>query len=84
MLNIKHPKADRLATVLAHQLGETVTEVVIKALQEKLLREQRRRAPAEMAKSLLKIGRRCAALPNQDTRSAEDIIEYDSKGLPKA
>lgn len=26
-LNIKHPKADQLARVLAHQTGETITDV---------------------------------------------------------
>jgi hypothetical protein len=31
---------------------------------------------------LLKIGRRCAALPVQDPRSADDIMGYDDKGMP--
>ncbi|OGT62389.1 MAG: antitoxin [Gammaproteobacteria bacterium RIFCSPHIGHO2_12_FULL_43_28] len=83
MLNIKHPEADRLARILANQLGETITEVVIEALREKLLREQGRRMPVEMKVSLLEIGHRCAALPNKDIRSPDEILGYDSKGLPK-
>ncbi len=82
MLNIKHPEADRLARILANQLGETITEVVIEALREKLLREQGRRMPVEMKENLLEIGQRCANLPDKDTRSPEDILGYDSKGLP--
>jgi antitoxin VapB len=82
MLNIKHPEADRLARVLANQLGETITDVVIEALREKLLREQGRRMPVEMKASLLEIGHRCAALPDKDTRSPDDILGYDSDGLP--
>lgn len=83
MLNIKHPEADRLARILASQLGETITEVVIEALREKLLREQGRRMPVEMKVNLLEIGHRCAELPDKDMRSPDEILGYDSKGLPK-
>lgn len=83
MLNIKNPEADRLARILAQQTGETITEIVIEALREKLMREQGRRAPVELKENLLKIGNRCAELPDIDKRSADEIIGYDSKGLPK-
>lgn len=76
MLNIKHPEADRLARILANQLGETITEVVIEALREKLLREQGRRMPVEMKQNLLEIGQRCARLPDKDTRSLDEILGY--------
>lgn len=82
MLNIKHPEADRLARLLAIQLNETITEVVIEALREKLLREQGRRMPVEMKTSLLEIGQRCATLPDKDKRTPDDILGYDSEGLP--
>lgn len=83
MLNIKHPEADRLARILAAQLNESITDVVIEALQEKLLRVQGRRAPLELKEDLLKIGNRCSDLPDKDKRSADKILGYDSKGLPK-
>ena len=83
MLNIKHPEADRLARILAQQTGETITEVVIEALREKLLREQGRRTPLELKESLLQIGKRCANLPDHDTRVLDEILGYDAKGLPK-
>lgn len=83
MLNIKNPEADRLARALAHQMGESITEVVIEALREKLLREQGRRAPVELKEALLMIGKRCAALPDLDTRTPDEILGYDSDGLPK-
>lgn len=82
MLNIKHPEADKLARVLAQQMGETITEVVIEALREKLLREQGKRAPVELAEALLVIGHRCATLPDKDTRPPDEIIGYDTDGLP--
>ena len=83
MLNIKHPEADKLARLLAKQTGETITEVVIEALREKLLRLQGKKALIELAENLIKIGQRCKALPNIDKRSPDDIIGYDSHGLPK-
>lgn len=82
MLNIKHPEADRLARELAKQTGETITEVVIEALREKLLREQGKRAPIELKDALLSIGNRCALLPDQDNRSPDAILGYNEKGLP--
>lgn len=69
MLNIKHPEADRLARALAHQMGETITEVVIEALREKLLKEQGKRAPTELKDALLSIAQRCAKLPDQNLSS---------------
>lgn len=82
MLNIKNAEADRLARVLAQRTGESITEVVIEALREKLLREQGRRVPIELKQALLEIGHRCANLPDLDKRSAEEILGYDSDGLP--
>lgn len=82
MLNIKHPEADRLARLLAQQMGETITHVVIEALSEKWLREKGKRHPDELSGSLLAISRHCAELPNQDLRSADEILGYDTFGLP--
>jgi antitoxin VapB len=83
MLNIKNPEADRLARVLALQTGETITEVVIEALREKLMREQGKRAPTELKESLLQIGQRCASLPDKDIRSSDEILGYDLNGMPQ-
>lgn len=78
MINIKNPEADRLARALAAQTGESITEVVIEALREKLLREQGKRAPIELKEAILLIGNRCASLPDLDTRSPNQILGYDS------
>jgi len=82
-LNIKNEEADRLARELAQKTGETITEAVIKALQDRLLREQGRRLEPDLAEELLEIGRRCAALPVLDPRSADEIIGYDEHGVPR-
>ncbi len=81
-LNIKRPEAEQLAHALAQQTGETITEAVIKALEERLVRIQGKRAPTELRNVLLKIGHRCALLPDRDLRSPDAIIGYDQSGLP--
>jgi antitoxin VapB len=76
------PEADRLARAVAKATGETLTAAVIQSLRERLARLRRARGP-RLSEELLKIGRRCARLPVQDERSAEDIIGYDEHGLPR-
>lgn len=83
MLNIKHPEADRLARILAKQLNESITEVVIEALREKLLREEGKQYAASMKEDILRIAARCASLPDEDQRDADDILGYDEHGLPQ-
>lgn len=83
MLNIKNPEADRLARELAKRLNESITEVIIEALREKLLREKGKKELPQMKEMLLQIGERCSLLPDIDTRSTEEILGYDDYGLPK-
>jgi antitoxin VapB len=81
-LNIKHPEADRLARDLAKKTGESITEAVIKALRERLAREEGRSSLPNLKDEILTIGKRCAALPDLDNRSADEILGYDAHGLP--
>lgn len=82
-ISLKDPELDRLARELAHRTGETLTEAIKVALRDRLarLREQARRRP--LSEELLEIGRRCAAMPTLDDRTAEDIIGHDNRGLPR-
>ncbi|MBX7434081.1 type II toxin-antitoxin system VapB family antitoxin [Mycobacterium sp. Y57] len=81
-LSIKDPEADRLARELAARTGETLTEVVVVALRERLARETGRAHAIPLRDELAAIRRRCAALPVIDDRSAEQILGYDQHGLP--
>lgn len=82
-LSIKHPEADRLARELSERTGETLTEAVIRALRERLRREQGRVRPGRLRDDLRTIRKRCAALPVRDRRSPEEILGYDERGLPR-
>lgn len=81
-LNIKSDEAHRLATELARLTGESLTTTVTLALRERLERAQRRAQRQGVAEALLDLGRRYAALPEGDPRTAEEILGYDENGLP--
>jgi antitoxin VapB len=82
-LNLRNLKAERLAAELARQTGETKTEAVIKALQDRLDRVRRERSKRGLADELEEIAKHCASLPILDSRTAEEIIGYDEIGLPR-
>ncbi len=82
-LSIKDPDADRLARELAARTGETLTEAIVTSLRERLEREKKRARRGGLADELAEIGRRCASLPLLDSRTAEEILGYDRRGLPR-
>jgi len=82
-LSIKHPDADELARSLADATGQSITDAVIQALREQLRRETGRSSTPRIAQELRAISNRCAALPDHDTRSPEEIIGFDEHGLPR-
>ena len=82
-LNIKNAPAEQAVRDLAALTGETVTVAVQRAAEERLNRLRRSRGGGSLAAELLAIGRRCAALPDLDTRTPDDIIGYDEHGVPQ-
>ena len=80
-LSIKDPEADRLARELAERTGESLTQAVVVALRERLARETGRTRGVPLRDELAAIRQRCAALPVLDTRSADEILGYDERGV---
>lgn len=77
-LNIKNPHAEALAKKLVQLTGETKTQAVIQALQERLDRIQRETSQKSRIETLRKIARECAALPvleNNKSSLVDDILE---------
>jgi antitoxin VapB len=81
-MNIKHPEAHKLASALAQETGETITQAVTEALRERLERVQRRRRPETTAAELLEIGRRCARTLRGPAVDHAALL-YDERGLPR-
>ena len=82
-LSVNHPEADELAHALAERMDETVDDAVVTALRERLARTSVRNRGEHEPGELLAIGRECAALPDYDLRSADEIVGYDANGVPR-
>ena len=78
-LNIKDPETDRLARQLAKATGETVTDAVRIAVAERL-KHIAAKGQASVRSRIEEIARRCAALPDLDTREADAILGYNAQG----
>lgn len=79
-LSIKNVKAERLARAFAKERGTTVTGAIIGALEDALRRTRGRRGAPSIREAILEISDRCAALPDIDTRPADEILGYDERG----
>ncbi len=73
-LTIRNREIEQLASELARQTGESVTEAVAKALRDRLMRVRRERAERRLADELEQIAERCANLQVVDGRSADEIL----------
>ena len=82
-LSLKDAETDRLAREVAKLTGESLTEAVRKALAERLERERLRRGRprGSLAAELDALAKECAALPDLDPRSPDEIIGYDENGM---
>ena len=81
-LNIKDIATEQAVRDLAAATGEGITAAVRRAAEERLLRVRRGGGGRRLRDELLAIGAHCAALPDLDTRLADDILGYDENGLP--
>jgi antitoxin VapB len=82
-LNIKNKETYRLAHELAELTGESMTTAVTVAVQERLVRERRKRNP-DFVERLLEIGKDTASRLKEPYKSAGiDELLYDELGLPK-
>ena len=82
-LSIRNAKAEKLARELAAESGENITQAIIRALEERLQRMRGRSMAIDLAEEIMKIGKRCSAIPDQDQRSANEILGYGPAGVPE-
>lgn len=84
-LNIKSDEAHRLTRELARLTGESLTQAVTAAVQERLDRIRLARGDTQrQAQLLLAIGRDTARRLAEPARSAEHgELLYDERGLPR-
>jgi antitoxin VapB len=81
-LNIKDERTHELARRLAALTGESMTEAVRIAVQERIKRQQAGRGGQPLRERLREIAHHCASLPVIRSRSEDEILGYDERGLP--
>ena len=81
-LSIKSSEAEALVRRISALTGEGLTTAITIALRERLERLEHNQTRS-LADQLDEIASRCAALPDLDTRTAEEIIGYDEHGVPR-
>lgn len=81
-ISIKNDETEQLARELAKETGETITEVIKKALQDRLQRVRGRRHAKRLPEEVADILQRMDALPTLDRRSDDEILGYDDNGMP--
>ena len=78
-LYVKNPAAHRLAEQVSKQMGVSLSDAVVSALEEKL---NAKRHPLNRA-NVEAISAALSALPVIDGRLPEEILGYDEIGIPR-
>lgn len=86
-LYIRSAEAERLARQVAERTGDSLTEVVTRALRAEAERtppnpRMKPRTREEKLAFIAELQRRSAALPVLDPRTPEEML-YDEDGLPR-
>ena len=82
VLKIRNAQTEQLVKTVSELTGETKTQAVTVALEERLERIQRERSGKSLVDELNEIALRCASLPVLDKRSEDEILGYDGDGQP--
>lgn len=80
-LSIKSDEADRLARRVAAATGESLTDAVVVSLRERLERLRAAQEPS-LVERVRRLQAEAVELAVLDRRSPEEIIGYDTDGLP--
>jgi antitoxin VapB len=79
-ISIKNEATERLAREVAAETGDSLTRAITISLEERLERLKGKRTATDLVSDLLSISRRCAAIPDLDTRGADEILGYNENG----
>ena len=82
-LFIKNKVTEQLARQVAGENGESLTEAIQIALQERWEKLKQRRKGHVVSGQIQELLRRVDALPHLDSRSEDEILGYDENGIPR-
>jgi len=81
-MSIKSVQVEQLAREVAAKTGESLTGAIQKALEERLDRLKTERRQKTILTQLEDVLRRVDQMPVLDSRTPDDILGYDDRGLP--
>ena len=81
-LNIKDRATEQVVRELAALTQQTMTQAVRHAAEDALRRARLNSGKQRLIDDLREIRLRCAALPDLDTRTPDEVLGYDENGLP--
>ena len=82
-LSIKNNKTERLAREVASATGESLTEAIHKALEERWRKLSAKRRQSVLTGQIEDLLRRVDSLPTLDSRPEDEILGYDEQGVPR-
>ena len=82
-LSIKNSATERLARQIASATGESLTEAIHRALEERWQQLRAKRRSRILEIQLEELLRRVDALPTLDSRTEDEILGYDEHGVPR-
>jgi len=82
-MSIKNDATERLARQVASETGESLTEAIQTALEERWQRLKAKRRRRIMSSQVEDLLRRVDSLPTQDSRPEDEILGYDEHGMPR-
>jgi len=83
-LNLKNPRAHELAAELASLTGESLTSAVIRAIEDRLAEERRKRGQKRKAERMLDFAARFAqGMPDTCHSADHASLLYGEDGLPR-
>jgi antitoxin VapB len=81
-LSLKNAELEKLARRRAKRRGETLTEAILSSLRESE-RNAAQAAKKVTAEDILRLAETVRKLPVLSTRSEDDILGYDERGIPR-
>ncbi|MBF0240670.1 MAG: type II toxin-antitoxin system VapB family antitoxin [SAR324 cluster bacterium] len=80
-ISIRNQKAENLARELSGLTGVSMTQIIIDALEEKLERTKGSKRSINLLEEIQEIAQRCQSLPDIDTRTHDEILNYNQSGV---
>jgi antitoxin VapB len=78
-LSVRSPAVEYLARQLAEQTGSTMTDTIQKALED--MKQSLDASAGTIKERLTTIVTHCAALPDLDSRTVDEILGYNENGV---